>query len=71
MYRDKQFLIKCTYDYYCQGYEATSDSFLSHGHDFKDACSQLAVWGQDSKIGINFRDFINMTVDGAERLTGE
>ena len=37
----KQFLIHCTYEYYCQGYEDTQGYWLVTANSFEDACEIL------------------------------
>jgi hypothetical protein len=35
-------LVRCEYDYYCQGWEDTYGYFLVYADSFKDSCSKLA-----------------------------
>ena len=54
------FLIGCTYEYYCQGWEKTQGTFLVYGESFADACKLLVH--NCPLEGANFREFQNLTV---------
>jgi hypothetical protein len=53
----KYWLIKCRYEYWCQGYEWTTDTFLVKGKTFKAACEVLKVSKKNAEC------FENMTID--------
>ena len=50
------FLIRFTYDYYCQGYEDATETILVRADNFT-----LATRAISSKYQ-NARDFVNMTI---------
>ena len=52
----KLYLIKFTYDYYCQGYESTTEYVLVYASDFKRAC-----WKIEDNYK-NARQFENQTI---------
>jgi hypothetical protein len=39
----QQFLIYCTYEYYCQGYEDTQGYFLVTATSFEEACGIIRI----------------------------
>ena len=51
------FLIRFTYDHYCQGYEDATETLLVYADSFDDACDMIRV----SKYE-NPRDFRNLTL---------
>jgi hypothetical protein len=53
----KSFLIKFSYDYYCQGYEKTTEYRLVYAKTYRLACLKL-----EEKFE-NVRDFENWTID--------
>lgn len=53
----KQYLIRCVYDYYCQGYEETFGYFLVKASSFENACIKIG-----NKVA-NAREFENCTID--------
>ena len=54
--KKKQFLVYCTYEYYCQGYEDTQGYFLVTAKTFEEACGII----QENVR--NARDFENKTL---------
>jgi len=60
----KYFLIGCTYDYYCQGYETTQGSFLVKAKTFEQACEKLKLDLIDKEgYESNAHEFKNLTIE--------
>lgn len=55
--KNKQFLVYCQYDYYCQGIESTWGYFLVTAKTFAEACAKV----QENEE--NARDFENKTIE--------
>jgi len=58
MYYDfmKCYLIRFTYDFYCQGYEDAQETVLVYAEDFGYACNKIMRQYK------NARDFENLTI---------
>lgn len=55
------YLIKFTYEYYCQGYEEATESVLVYAYSFEQACSYISMKYNDTK------NFENMTMGSAPK----
>ena len=54
------YLVKFTYDYYCQGYDETRETVLvRNAPSFAAACNRIVASGKF----YHARDFENMTID--------
>lgn len=51
------YLLKFTYDYYCQGYESTFEYALVYAYSFEQACNYIRL---ESAKYTNARDFENL-----------
>ena len=57
----KAWLVECTYDYWCQGWEDTRGYFLVYADSYETACDK--VIGLTATKGVNNpRDFENKTI---------
>jgi hypothetical protein len=54
----KAWLIHCTYDYYCQGWEPTQEDFLVYADSYEEAVIKLS---RNASLH-NVREFINRTI---------
>ena len=52
------FLIKFNYDYYCQGWERTTETCLVYATDYESACIKISK--QDKYKDV--KDFQNLTI---------
>ena len=52
------YLVRFTYDHYCQGYEDASETVLVHAPSFFQACEKIIKEGKYRKA----RDFENLTI---------
>jgi hypothetical protein len=58
--KNQSYLVKFTYDYYCQGYEDTRETVLVHNcPSFEAACNRIRI----VSTYLNARDFENLTID--------
>ena len=61
---DKPWLIRFTYDHYCQGYEDAQETLLVYAASYTEACIKVtkghAVTGRNWQ---GARDFINLTLE--------
>lgn len=59
MKQTKDYLIRFTYDFYCQGYEDETENVLVRAFSFEQACSKIALCGKY----MGAREFVNMTIE--------
>lgn len=58
--KNESFLVQFTYDYYCQGFEATRGIVLvKNVPGFEAACNRIKM----TKQYLDARDFENLTID--------
>lgn len=55
----RTYLVKFDYDYYCQGYERGTETFLVYADTFEEACRRILNGGKF----LNVRNFRNLTLD--------
>lgn len=59
----KTFLIQFKADYWCQGYEEATFTYLVHAQNFENACEKIKHFETDDFEADTARSFKNLTIE--------